>query len=271
MADSISEAMHTDSLCSDIASGRLTIEKLVYWINCGYSLEGKNKYGLTPLGFAAQGGYIAAVRFLLAKGANSNSVSSHNRSALWFAAKLCAGTGGFPIISNLLDYGADPNIQADDALGHTPLMNAVVFCGDVDVIKLLLKAGASKDAKRKDGLGLYDLAKTTGNPEIIKLFGEEPEPLPPVIDPSATARTLEYLQNFIIYENPALKHFYKGDLKTTLAAAAQRGAALAEFLMKIEACPQKEVATQAGILALYDLVILLGMANTIIILSYIVH
>lgn len=243
----------------DIWTGKLSAEKLVYWINRGCDINGKDQNGITSLCYAARGGHIAILKFLLAKGANPNQCSDHNRTALWYATRLTKGTGAYPIVLSLIKAGADVNAAAHDEIGNPPLLNAICS-GDIDVIKLLLAHGACKTTKNKHGCDAADLAEKTGDIEIIKLF-KDYVPVDPGVDRSLVESTLEYLINHATWEETGLATFYPGEPRKAFADAAERGAKLAEYIMSLEANPQKEVASQAGLLALYDLVILLGKAK----------
>ena len=67
----------------------------------------------------------------------------------------------------LLDAGCD--INATDNKGRTPLMYTAIF-ERPGVVKLLLKRGASINAKDHNGLSALDWAKKSGNEEIIRLL-----------------------------------------------------------------------------------------------------
>jgi len=67
----------------------------------------------------------------------------------------------------LLQAGCDLN--AADSQGRTPLMYAVRY-NQPTAVRLLLEHGADVTAKDKGGLTVRDLAKQSGNPEIMKSF-----------------------------------------------------------------------------------------------------
>jgi ankyrin repeat protein len=93
--------------------------------------------GFTPLHLAIFGGQEAAVRELIARGADVEAVASAP-----FAAVAPLGTAVFvrssAIARILLDAGADPH--AGGATGHTPL-DAARQSGDPDLVRLLSTAG----------------------------------------------------------------------------------------------------------------------------------
>ena len=67
--------------------------------------------------------------------------------------RACAG-GHLECAKALLGAGADINKQKDD--GWTPLMMAAIY-GKIEVVRELLKRGAKKELKDKDGKTAYDM------------------------------------------------------------------------------------------------------------------
>ena len=86
------------------------------FLDQGVSIETRNARGWTPLIGAVHAGQTAAVRLLLARRANPNTLSAAGCSPLDFAV----GDGHEDIVSLLLDAGADPNgFRASTPQGHT--------------------------------------------------------------------------------------------------------------------------------------------------------
>jgi len=102
----------------------------------------------TPLTIAAQNGDAAAVRTLLARGADANGKDSHGLTPLVRAARR----GSYDAAVALLDGGADPNLY--DSVwtrpGWSPLMNAV-HKSQPRIVKLLIDRGADVNARTADG------------------------------------------------------------------------------------------------------------------------
>ena len=82
-----------------------------------------------------------------------------------------------PMARMMIERGADVNHV--DKLGMTPLLwaSAIDF-GDDEMIRLLLKAGASREARNKDGLTPAQLAEAHGNVELASAL-ETPNSQPP--------------------------------------------------------------------------------------------
>jgi ankyrin repeat protein len=102
--------------------------------------------GSTPLMYAALYGDAAAVRLLLASGANPHLRNDAGATALMWAADDAEKT------RLLLENGADANARSDD--GRTPLMIAADQYGASPVVKLLLDHGAKPSVKASEtGVG----------------------------------------------------------------------------------------------------------------------
>ncbi|KAJ3216461.1 hypothetical protein HDU67_009416 [Dinochytrium kinnereticum] len=109
--------------------------------------------GFTPLGYACLfGDSPDVIRLLVEAGADVNARCpggmSQGSSPLGIAAACMESSKSLYMVRNLLEYGADPNLQND--LGATPLHEAVTK-NNVEVVQLLLEKGALKDIKQKDG------------------------------------------------------------------------------------------------------------------------
>lgn len=76
----------------------------------------------------------------------------------------------------------------------------------------------------------------------------------PKIEPTTPEQCKEYLNNFIQFEKPYLKTFYKDD--SALTSPASISSSMVDKLMK-SGC-SKELAEQFSVLSLYDLILLLG-------------
>jgi ankyrin repeat protein len=115
----------------------------------------------TPMLGAFKFGDMDVARALLDLGApvdfaDGNGITMLSRTVL---------NHDLPMARLMLDRGADVNHV--DKLGMTPLLwaSAIDF-GDSDMIGLLLKAGASRESKNKDGLTPAQVARAHGNAEL---------------------------------------------------------------------------------------------------------
>ena len=120
--------------------------------------------GFTPLGLAAFFRHPAAVRMLLANGAEVN-VPSRNAQQVAPIHSAVAG-GEVEIVRDLLASGADVHAREG---GFTPLHGAAAE-GNVEMVQLLLAHGADPNARSDTGKTAADLARERGNERIALLL-----------------------------------------------------------------------------------------------------
>lgn len=158
-------------------------------------LEAEGSGDWTPLVAAANFGKIPAVRRLLQAGANVHACKdtilcyacerggSKELVEILLAADATVNVvGGFrqappllvatehdqlEVVRLLLAAGA--NVQAKDPNGWTPFLNAALRSG-VAVVKLLLEAGSDLKVVDKEKRDAYDLASQWGKPEVAKFL-----------------------------------------------------------------------------------------------------
>src|SRR3984893_8237597 len=122
--------------------------------------------GFYPLGLAAFFGHRAIVEFLLKNGADVKT-SARN------AQKVTALHGAVArrdveIVKMLLKAGADPNTRQER--GFVPLHDDAAN-GSEPLVELLLKHGARADAKADDGKTPGDMATERGHKELAEMLG----------------------------------------------------------------------------------------------------
>jgi ankyrin repeat protein len=82
---------------------------------------------------------------------------------------MYASSGDFAdAVELLLQRGADANVQGT-LEGFTPLMTAAAE-GLVEVVRLLLAAGADRDLEDKDGDTALSFARQNGHAEVVALL-----------------------------------------------------------------------------------------------------
>jgi uncharacterized protein len=96
----------------------------------------------TPLYAAAVQGELAAVRRLLAAGADPNLESAADDTE---GTPLCAAAchAHVDVVRELLAAGADPNLREDGGTGRGPL-DWALLSGNEKTIDVLLAAGAAR-------------------------------------------------------------------------------------------------------------------------------
>jgi hypothetical protein len=135
--------------------------------------ERRLEYSETAFYRALSEADAGAIRDYLDAGMSANHVfADENRRTplmvLFFHGAACAKGGeGREIVVLLLRKGADVNAQ--DEKKNTPLMFAADKC-DRETLRLLLKAGAKRDAKNWANLTALQMGIVTGNPGLEELI-----------------------------------------------------------------------------------------------------
>ncbi|TIH10718.1 ankyrin repeat domain-containing protein [Pseudomonas leptonychotis] len=114
----------------------------------------------TELHAIAWAGNLRKARRLVRKGADVNHIDAAGETPLHGAAAW----GHSSTVLFLLSVGARHDIKAKNTNNMTPLHWAAR--SDLKSVKLLLKAGAEKEAKDAQGNTAYDIAKKHERPEI---------------------------------------------------------------------------------------------------------
>jgi hypothetical protein len=120
------------------------VESVTIAIICGVDVNKADRYGATPLHYAANRGHIEIVNALIAAGADVNQANKHGEAPLHQAAKR----GPVEIVNALIEAGAAVN-QANN-YGSTPLHYAV-FRGPVEIVNALIEAGAAVSQANNSG------------------------------------------------------------------------------------------------------------------------
>ena len=159
-----------DGCTNDAWNGTLTENRLKGYLtddpSCIDTPAGDQS--VTPLAAACMTGRLDIVRLLLDYGANPNALSPRKRTPLFYATSTRQERDRLDIIRRLLEAGADVDECYAESGFNTPLMNAVTLISDIDVVKELLKHGASPVATDVTGQTVEMLAK--GMPIIEKIL-----------------------------------------------------------------------------------------------------
>ncbi|XP_031785037.1 ankyrin-1 isoform X2 [Nasonia vitripennis] len=145
---------------------RLEILKLL-WEN-GAQINAKaGQRKETALHIAVKFQQVEVVSFLLQSGANANARDKDERSPLHLVVFSTTVSSSEALVQLLVQRGA--NLHAQDLRWRTPLIEAVCS-GNVDVAKLLLKAGAQIDYRNRLGLTALFYACETQIPSMTRLL-----------------------------------------------------------------------------------------------------
>lgn len=127
------------------------------------NFEGENIEGAPPLWCASAAGHLKIVKFLISKGANVNSTTKSNSTAL----RAACFDGHIDIVKFLVENNAD--IEIANRHGHTCLMIAC-YKGHFQIAKYLINKGADLNRKSvKGNTALHDCAEC-GSLDIMKLL-----------------------------------------------------------------------------------------------------
>ena len=121
--------------------------------------------GHTALHYAAQEGHSRVAKRLLKSGARVNS-----RSAGFTPLALAIGAGHLAAVRVLLASGADPNARCPPDDNNTPLHMAIVWNDSDKVFRLLLRRGANPRLRSRDGKTPAETAKKLGNTRFAALL-----------------------------------------------------------------------------------------------------
>lgn len=126
--------------------------------------------GETAMHIVAARRDLTWLQYLASKGANVNARDGQGRTPLQVASNLGWRDG----VAVLLEYKANTEV-ANDA-GETPLI-AAVHRRDVELTKLLLKAGGDPDRKDNSGRSARDYAKIEGGSSaLLSVIASETKP-----------------------------------------------------------------------------------------------
>jgi ankyrin repeat protein len=135
------------ALFANLSNERDSIEMLRFLVNKRASVGHLDKHGMNPLFLAVDiGGSPEKTRFLLEQGVNPNVKSKTDED---FPLLIATSWQSQSIVTLLLDYGADPNLQQRD--GKSALMEACQQ-NNKDIVALLLSKGADASLKNRRGL-----------------------------------------------------------------------------------------------------------------------
>jgi hypothetical protein len=121
--------------------------------------------GFYPLGLAAFFGHRAIVEFLLKNGADVKATARNAQKVT--ALHGATARRDVQIVKLLLEAGADPNARQER--GFTPLHDAAAN-GSEPLTELLLNHGARADAKTDDGKTPADMALERGHKNLAAML-----------------------------------------------------------------------------------------------------
>jgi ankyrin repeat protein len=142
-----------------VFGGNMEIIRLL--LDHGAKVNALGRNGSTALHHATWNDEI--FNFLLERGADPKLQQSHGVTTLHMACQ----DGSAALVAKLLQL--HPDLDAWDGAEFTPLLNAAE-AGRVDLLKLLIAAGADLKAIQKNGRNALHLAAASANPEAVRFL-----------------------------------------------------------------------------------------------------
>lgn len=177
-----------NALCE--ASRRGDLQQIAGIIQQGANVDGRNEDGRSPLSCAIATDQVAAVRMLLAAGADAHSTPSIS-GARWPPLFVAAQAESLSVAALFVEKGASPREKSMS--GQQYFYDLVSSCaGEKDSglqgIRFLLERGASPDASSLSGRKAVISAAKRGRVDLMKLL----------LDHGASAKTNDYTGNSLL-------------------------------------------------------------------------
>ena len=138
--------------------------RVSYLLDHGFKPDSADADGRTALAYAAYNGHTAIMKDLLGRGASVNVSDVNGRTALMMAA-----SGPFPqAVKLLLDNHADPDLT--DREEHFSALMFAASEGQLEVVRILLTAGANPYLKDIDGDDALAFSVKNNHPEVAAIM-----------------------------------------------------------------------------------------------------
>lgn len=177
----------------------------------------------TALTQAVYKGHFEVARYLVEKGANVKAINSNGYSVLYWAAQ----GGNLELVKWLVEtHKLDPNLEDRD--GYNALSNAIYY-GHLPVARYLVEKGAHLQAGFSRHQNLLQLAPKNGNLELLKWLIEEQKqsPLQRVEKLTPVYKAAEYGQfemvKYLLSRSDAQQQLKIESQETLLMFAARSG------------------------------------------------
>lgn len=139
------------------------LNEVIESVAMGALINANDRFGHSPLHYAAYRGNAYIVDYLLRNGGDPNTRGNHLSTPLHSAA----WGKNQEVVELLLEDGADVDAQTDEQ--ETPIMTATLR-GQLEMAETLLALSANAHGVDKYGSNLMDLAGASGNKQLVELL-----------------------------------------------------------------------------------------------------
>ena len=135
------------------------------WLDTGGDANAKclTDYGGEPcvpiLSRAARRGRAEMISLLLSRGANVDATDAEGATAMYEMLNYWATYGSLPALRLLLSNGADVNLALDSTFGGGTPLYLAAGGGNVDCVRMLLRAGADTEPRACDDRTAEEFAR----------------------------------------------------------------------------------------------------------------
>ncbi|MFC2164379.1 ankyrin repeat domain-containing protein [Acidobacteriota bacterium] len=155
----LAEEIHEAAREGDLAKIKTLLKENPEWVNA------RDDEGNTPMHAASGSGHLEVVKFLVAHGADVNSLNSANQGPLLFASY----EGFQALVEFLLSKEAD--YKTKDRYGRSPLHYAARQ-GKPTVVNILVRSGVDPNLKDEVGFTPLEYAIRAGRTQVLEIFLE---------------------------------------------------------------------------------------------------
>ena len=146
-----------------LAIARDDLNEVIESVAMGAMINANDRFGHSPLHYAAYRGNAYIVDYLLRHGGDPNTRGNHLSTPLHSAA----WGRNQEVVELLLEDGAEVDAMTDEQ--ETPIMTATLR-GQLETVETFLALSADAHAVDKYGSNLMDLAGASGNKELVELL-----------------------------------------------------------------------------------------------------
>jgi ankyrin repeat protein len=141
------------------------LNEVIESVAMGALINANDRFGHSPIHYAAYRGNAYIVDYLLRNGGDPNARGNHQSTPLHSAA----WGKNQEVVELLLEDGAEVDAKTDEL--ETPIMTATLR-GQKEMVETLLALSADAHAVDKYGSNLMDLAGASGNKQLVELLTE---------------------------------------------------------------------------------------------------